>query len=77
MIGNAVSVPVAEWLGERLASPYSWKYNAGTRDQAFQPAPASSNSLLEVSAEAACQVSCELISPPFCYRVRLLLTLAL
>ena len=32
LIGNAVSVPVARWLGERLREPYRYKYITGPRD---------------------------------------------
>ncbi|GAB4814995.1 hypothetical protein N2152v2_002041 [Parachlorella kessleri] len=34
LLGNAVTVPVARWLGERLASPYCYKYHGvGTSDR--------------------------------------------
>lgn len=26
LLGNAVTVPVARWIGERLAQPYKYKY---------------------------------------------------
>ena len=32
LIGNAVSVPVARWLGERLREPYRYKYTTGPSD---------------------------------------------
>lgn len=32
LIGNAVSVPVARWLGERLREPHRHKYVTGPRD---------------------------------------------
>ena len=35
-----VSVPVARWLGERLAAPHSAKYWLGPRDRKMKPAPA-------------------------------------
>eukprot|EP00850_Spirogloea_muscicola_P005148 SM000023S07604 [mRNA] locus=s23:431536:436657:+ [translate_table: standard] len=35
MVGNAVSVPVAQWLGERLADPLSHKYVHGESDRAL------------------------------------------
>ncbi|BDA51428.1 probable BsuMI modification methylase subunit YdiP at N-terminal half [Coccomyxa sp. Obi] len=35
LLGNAVSVPVAAWLGERLASPHTHKYVLGPRDRRF------------------------------------------
>eukprot|EP00850_Spirogloea_muscicola_P008843 SM000048S16555 [mRNA] locus=s48:439639:441439:+ [translate_table: standard] len=36
MVGSAVSVPVAQWLGERLADPLSHKYVHGASDRALQ-----------------------------------------
>lgn len=33
LIGNAVTVHVSRWLGERLAMPYSYKYHFGIRDK--------------------------------------------
>ena len=42
LIGNAVSVPVARWLGQRLANPYQHKYITGARDKKMtQQKPAS------------------------------------
>eukprot|EP00850_Spirogloea_muscicola_P017217 SM000146S00937 [mRNA] locus=s146:39232:39903:+ [translate_table: standard] len=35
MVGNAVSVPVAQWLGERLADPLWHKYVHGALDRAL------------------------------------------
>ena len=32
LIGNAVTVPVAKWLGERLMDPCSRKYYVGQKD---------------------------------------------
>lgn len=32
LIGNAVTVPVAKWLGERLMNPCSHKYYVGQKD---------------------------------------------
>ena len=39
LLGNAVSVPVARWLGERLAAPHSDKYWRGPRERKMKPAP--------------------------------------
>lgn len=37
LIGNAVTVPVARWLGERLANPYQYKYHGvGTQDRPLE-----------------------------------------
>ena len=33
LLGNAVTVPVAKWLGEQLAHPYRHKYCTGARDR--------------------------------------------
>lgn len=33
MLGNAVTVPVSRWLGERLAMPYAFKYHVGVGDK--------------------------------------------
>ena len=41
LLGNAVSVAVARWLGERLRLPHRFKYTAGAQDQCF-PIPAGS-----------------------------------
>lgn len=30
LLGNAVTVPVARWLGERLAAPYVYKFHTGS-----------------------------------------------
>ncbi|CAL8466241.1 g5777 [Coccomyxa elongata] len=38
LLGNAVSVPVAAWLGERLANPHTHKYVLGPRDRRFAAA---------------------------------------
>ena len=35
-----MSVPVAAWLGERLANPHTHKYVLGTRDRRFATTPA-------------------------------------
>jgi hypothetical protein len=35
LLGNAVTVPVAKWLGEQLASPYRHKYCTGARDRSM------------------------------------------
>ena len=40
LLGNAVSVPVAHWLGQRLAAPYHAKYVVGAKDAPFEPAAA-------------------------------------
>lgn len=32
LIGNAVSVPVARWIGERLNQPYRYKYITGPKE---------------------------------------------
>lgn len=37
LLGNAVSVNVAKWLGLRLLSPHQLKYSAGSQDQCFPP----------------------------------------
>lgn len=43
LLGNAVSVPVAGWIGERLAHPHRHKYMIGSKDRKFitdrAPAP--------------------------------------
>ncbi|KAK9917248.1 hypothetical protein WJX75_002338 [Coccomyxa subellipsoidea] len=43
LLGNAVSVPVAGWIGERLADPHRHKYMIGSKDRKFitdrEPAP--------------------------------------
>lgn len=43
MIGNAVSVNVASWLGERLALPFRHKYTPAAQDQSFPPLPEDSS----------------------------------
>ena len=37
LVGNAVSVPVAKWLGERLAEPHRYKYYLGAKDRRMAP----------------------------------------
>ena len=37
LVGNAVSVPVARWLGERLAQPHRLKYILGAKDRCMDP----------------------------------------
>lgn len=37
LVGNAVSVPVAKWLGERLAEPHRFKYYLGAKDRRMAP----------------------------------------
>ena len=32
LLGNAVSVPVAQWIGKALAQPYNHKYVSGPSD---------------------------------------------
>ncbi|PSC75340.1 methylase [Micractinium conductrix] len=37
LLGNAVTVPVARWLGERLANPYQYKYHGvSTQDRPLE-----------------------------------------
>ncbi|KAI7841433.1 hypothetical protein COHA_004828 [Chlorella ohadii] len=37
LLGNAVTTPVARWLGERLANPYQYKYHGvGTQDRPLE-----------------------------------------
>lgn len=35
LLGNAVSVPVAAWLGQCLANPFRHKYYLGSKDRKF------------------------------------------
>jgi hypothetical protein len=35
LLGNAVSVEVAEWIGERLSQPHAHKYINGAKDRGF------------------------------------------
>ena len=39
LLGNAVTVPVAKWLGEQLANPYRHKYCTGARDRRMDSVP--------------------------------------
>ena len=36
LIGNAVSVDVAKWIGDRLAHPLRHRYSEGPQDQPFK-----------------------------------------
>lgn len=38
LLGNAVSVHVARWLGERLGDPFRHKYMLGPKDRKLKPA---------------------------------------
>ena len=40
LLGNAVSVPVAHWLGQRLAAPYHAKYVVGAKDTPYEASAA-------------------------------------
>lgn len=54
LVGNAVSVVVAEWIGQRLADPLRYKYCAGLRDQSF-PWEAAPDRALVDNAGALCR----------------------
>ena len=41
LLGNAVSVDVARWLGQRLAAPFRYKYMLGPKDRKLKPAAGS------------------------------------
>lgn len=41
LLGNAVSVHVARWLGERFCAPFTHKYLVGPCDRKLKPAAAS------------------------------------
>ncbi|DBA65791.1 TPA: hypothetical protein ACH3X2_002828 [Trebouxia sp. C0005] len=49
LIGNAVTVPVAKWLGERLMQPYRYKYVLGANDRKMQKGSSSNASTLLVA----------------------------
>ncbi|DBA96588.1 TPA: hypothetical protein ACH3X1_015451 [Trebouxia sp. C0004] len=49
LIGNAVTVPVAKWLGERLMQPYRYKYVLGANDRKMQKSNSSNASTLLVA----------------------------
>ncbi|KAL0049698.1 hypothetical protein WJX82_007869 [Trebouxia sp. C0006] len=49
LIGNAVTVPVAKWLGERLMQPYRYKYVLGANDRKMQKSNSSNGSTLLVA----------------------------
>ena len=36
LVGNAVSVDIAKWLGQCLSHPLRHKYSAGIQDQPFK-----------------------------------------
>ena len=40
LLGNAVSVDVGRWLGERLGAPFRYKYMLGPKDRKLMPVAA-------------------------------------
>ena len=51
LIGNAVSVDVARWIGECLNHPWRYKYTAGAQDQPFKKPQQGDGEALEVECQ--------------------------
>ena len=63
LLGNAVSIPVAKWLGERLMLPFRHKYCVGPLDRPLllpPRAPAQQQGLRPASAAAAEELAQEI-----------------
>ncbi|KAK9845815.1 hypothetical protein WJX81_003168 [Elliptochloris bilobata] len=55
LVGNAVSVPVAAWLGERFMEPHRHKYYPGARDRRMPP---EAGAAAPAGAAACCDEDC-------------------